>query len=440
MSDVLPSGTDIQIAVDSSFSTVVADLAESYCSSKYFAMETLPYGADLYARVRHKHPETGTGNWSSTITFRLVVPSGIIGVCFNNNGASSSFSRIDALGNNVTNFNHLEHEMYTGVTQVTVDASRDPVTLTKFPLFYIKTAVSGPVGTYAAGKKCWWISRTWFPGARPAAAFKRSTEKDANGKYIIAPFCYIGTVLAKTVLINNVTTMGSQGGSTVAVGNPPKTCRAWISNRNNEAAGIAGFRMFDIWDLALMRILLVIQKCTADMQSAFLTNTSLSPKAGTTSSYAFFNNTSVGYVNDLWACYWCITALYYAVNKVVNLISPMDGTTPISFGDAEVSRHTLPNSGWLWDVMDCPFTLGDDTHDLMELFLPKTVGGTSSSAFADFAAVFDKNVWLEDYICTLGSSYDRPYSWTNSYAGLFCQGVYEYSNITSDIATRIAKS
>ena len=440
MSDVLPSGTDIQIAVDSSFSTVVADLAESYCSSKYFAMETLPYGADLYARVRHKHPETGTGNWSSTITFRLVVPSGIIGVCFNNNGASSSFSRIDALGNNVTNFNHLEHEMYTGVTQVTVDASRDPVTLTKFPLFYIKTAVSGPVGTYAAGKKCWWISRTWFPGAHPAAAFKRSTEKDANGKYIIAPYCYIGSMMAKKVSIGSVTTMGSQGSTTVAVSQSPSTFRNWINNRNNAAAGIAGFRMFDIWDLALMRVLLVILKCTGNMQAAFLTNTSLSPLAGTTSSYAFFNNTSIGYVNDLWACYWCVTDLYSAPSNVVNLKSPMDRTTPISFGSENVSRYTLPASGWLQDVMDCPFVLGDDTHDLMELFLPKTVSGTVSQAYYDYAAIFDKGVYSEDYICTLGSPYDRYGYWANSYAGLFCQCTNEYSTITSDVGTRIAKS
>lgn len=34
--------------------------------------------------------------------------------------------------------------------------------------------------------------------------------------------------------------------------------------------------------------------------------------------------------------------------------------------------------------MDCPFVIGDDTHDLMEIFLPKTLVATEAQAtFAD---------------------------------------------------------
>ena len=84
---------------------------------------------------------------------------------------------------------------------------------------------------------------------------------------------------------------------------------------------------------------------------------------------------------------------------------------------------------------------GDDTHDLMELFLPKSVTGTqANSAFNDVVTQFDKGVWSEDYVCTHGSPYDRAGYWTNSYSGLFCQCTNEYSTITSDLATRMAKS
>ena len=193
--------------------------------------------------------------------------------------------------------------------------------------------------------------------------------------------------------------------------------------------------------MILCPILFAIKHCSGDSQGALLTNTSLSPLAGVTSSYLFFNNTSIGYINDIWACYWCITDRYKVVSNRVQLTSPMDETVVIGFGDATADRYTVPGGGWLKDVLDCPMVIGDDTHDLMELFLPKSVTGTqANSAFNDVVTQFDKGVWSEDYVCTHGSPYDRAGYWTNSYSGLFCQCTNEYSTITSDVATRIAKS
>src|SRR5574344_886770 len=94
----LPNGTDIQIATDSNFSNFVISQHAEYCISKDIQSDALPYGVNLYARVRHRHPDTGISNWSSTSAFRIVVPASIIGVCLDDSTTIGTFYWIDALG------------------------------------------------------------------------------------------------------------------------------------------------------------------------------------------------------------------------------------------------------------------------------------------------------------------------------------------------------
>ena len=232
MAKVLPTGTDIQIATDAAFQSVVIDDEGTYRVTKGFTRGDLPYGVNLYARVRHTHPQAGTTYWSPTITFKVITPASVIGVCLDNTDTTKRgvFYWIDAAGNKVDSFDFRSHPTYAGMSMTTLDADRAPVTMTKIPLFYIKTAASGPVGTFAAGKKCWWISDLQDTGYRPAACFKRSTVTDANGKKVIAPYCYVGTYLGQQETVAGKNCIGSKKGQTV-VSLPKVTADQYIANR-----------------------------------------------------------------------------------------------------------------------------------------------------------------------------------------------------------------
>ena len=387
-----PTGTDLQISTDPSFTKIVNTDDGTYRTSQRFEKDALPYGQTLYARVRHKSAETGDSNWSDTVTFNIVVPAQIIGVCMDNSNSSTkgTFYWIDALGNQLSSFDWQSHPCYANISMVTVDDSRAPVTLTRFPLTYVKTAASGPAGSFANGKKCWWISDLPYTGFHPAACFKRTTSKQ-DGKYVISDYCYMGTFLGHQESAGGKTVIGSKRGQTVLASQTKATFKTYITNRNNTSAGITGFRMFDIWDLGLLRTLALVAKANSDTQSQWGDNSAGTsyPKTGSTNARMVFkgshSNPEIS-IEDLWRCYWYHADLITIDSGRVTLTSPMDLSSSLSFGSASASRYTQPtSSGWIRDVLDCPFTIGDDEHDLMELFLPKTVvSSENQGTFSDY--------------------------------------------------------
>jgi hypothetical protein len=412
MAEVTPTGTDIQISTDSAFSTIVLNDSGPYRAVRAFSKGELPYGVSLFARVRHKHPYTGNTPWSASLQFLVIVPANIIGVCLDNTGVKGVFYWIDALGNKLETFNWADHPTYKGISMATVDDARSPVTLTKFPLFYVKTAASGPVNTFSNGKKCWWISDLLDTGFRPASCFKRSSATDAKGKRVISPYCYMGTYMGHQETVGGVACIGSKKTQTVVTGQSKATFKTYITNRNNAVAGISGFRMFDIWDLSALRMLLLIANAHSDSQTKWGDNTATAaPKTGATSARAVFQGSQAAPVvsmEDLWKCYYSYVDLISTNNGVVTLTSPMDLVSSLSFGSAEVTRYTQSiTSGWLRDVLDCPFVLGDDTHDLMELFLPKTA--VASEAQGTFCDQFFMNDAVADVFCSGSFNYLETY-------------------------------
>ena len=391
MAEVTPTGTDLQISTDSAFNTIVLNETGPYMTARAFASGALPYGVDLYARVRHNHPYTGVTNWSLSTCFKIIIPANIIGVCLDNSGTNGVFYWIDALGNKLTTFDWTKHPVFAGISMAVVDDARSPVTMTKIPLFYVRTATSGPVGTFADGKKCWWLSDLKAFGYRPAPCFKRSTSKGSDGKYLVSPFCYIGTFLGHIETVGGVTCLGSKRSQTAAVGQTKANLKTYVANRNNVSAGMTGFRMFDIWDLSAIRLLLLIAKGSSNSQASWGDNSTpvISPKTGSTNARAVFKGTQTDpqiSLEDLWRCFWYHADLAaVSATGVVSLISPQDLSTAVSFGNIEAVRYTQPTgSGWIREILDCPMMIGDDTHDLMELFLPKTVTSIESQAtFSD---------------------------------------------------------
>ena len=421
--------SDIQVATNSDFSTLLVNETLPYRTARTFSKTDLPYGANLYARVRHNHPDTGTSNWSGVSTFSIISPATVIGVCLDNTDPKKKgiFSWIDNLGNQIQSFDFTKHPIFANISMVTADADRSPVTLTKIPLFYVRTATSGPAGTFAAGKKCWWISDQALADFRPAAAFKRTTQKDANNKYVISPFCYIGTFVGHTETVGGVSCIGSKRGQTVTVNATKSAFRTLITNRNNVSAGVSGFRMFDVWDLGVLRILLLIAKANSDFQTVWGDNVGAtwpqSFKSGATNAKAVLKGTMAAPTvsfEDLWRGYWYHADLLSISSGLIDLVNPMDSTTAINFGSAPVASRTTPTSGgWIRDVLDCPFTIGDDVHDMQELFFPKTVVGSEAlSSFPDYHYY----IWASygyPSITSIGVGGSSWYTTTPSISGLF---------------------
>lgn len=385
--EIFATGTDLQIATDILFNTVVNTDDGTYRVTDHLEPGSLPYGVTLWARARHVSEETGAGPWSDVVRFQIETPASIIGVCLDQTDANTrgTFTWIDVLGNPVEEFNYQDHPTYKNITMVTTDSGRAPVTLTRFPKFYIKTAASGPAGTYADGKKCWWISDLPEEGFRPAACFKRSTTK-VEGKYQVSDYCYMGTYLGHTEEVEDKTCLGSKVGQTVAASTTKANFKTWITNRNDSAAGETGYRMFDIWDLSALRLLALIGHANANTQSAWGDNGSAAtyPKTGSTQARLVFQGTQSApttSIEDLWRCYWYHVDAILVDNGKITLTSPMDLSSALSFGSAGAERYTQPTtSGWVSDILDCPVVIGDDTHDLMELFLPKAVTTNESAA------------------------------------------------------------
>ena len=154
----------------------------------------------------------------------------------------------------------------------------------------------------------------------------------------------------------------------------------------------SGFRMFDIWDLGALQFLSLIAKASADSQTVWSDNsitTVSSPTTGEANAKIITKGTAAApavWVDDLWQSQsYLIGKLEFPTHDSMTLTSP-DTNNAVSFGTADTSSYTPPvnTSGWIRDVLDCPFVIGDDTHDLMEIFLPKTLVATEAQAtFAD---------------------------------------------------------
>ena len=424
-----PSNTTVQVSTDPAFGTLVLNEETEYKTSRAFTKGELPYGVNLYARINHKHPETGTSNWSTTVQFKIVIPYSAIGVCLDNSNSSvkGTFYWIDELGNRLTSFDWTSHPCWNKITMSTEDASRAPVTMTVFPTTYVKTATSGPSGTFANGKKCWWIADQPAPGFRPCLTFKRSTSRGADGKYLISENVKLGTFLCHQESAGGRTVLGSKRGQTVLASTTKANFKSYIQARNNVSAGQSGWRMFDIYDMGLLRLLCLIAKANSDSQTQWGDNSAGTsyPKTGSTNARMVFKGTHSSptvSIEDLWRCYWYHADLITITSGRVDLTSPMNLTSALSFSGSTSQRTQPTSSGWIRDVLQCQFTVGDDVHDLMELFLPgQVVSAENQGTFSDYHEFDDRPAGLAYSIFCGGSVVEASGYGRTSDAGLYFQ-------------------
>lgn len=344
-----------------------------------------------------------------TRTFTTAPSANIIGIClYSTGGGSGIFKNIDANGNFITGFNYTTHPTYNLLSQVSIDSS----IMTQVSTIYIKTATSGPTGSDSYGKKCWWISDVAYPGFVPAPAFKRDG--------VVKNTIWWGTYLGNVETVRTKSCLGSKYNKTVAASRTKSSFKTLISNRNS--GSITGFRMFDIWDFSLLKLLLLIYGGGSNSQTIWGDNTSHTtyPKTGKTGSNGL-------YMCDLWATYLSIIdGINLNTNGYITLTNPFDQSTITTDINANCS-------GWIVDVCSGAFDINGETHDLLELFIPDSTSTNSTdTTFPDYCTIYGNST----YNWVSGGRWD---DWEN--AGLFCfdNSYWDLVGYTN-IGCRIAKS
>ena len=236
-----PTTTDIQIATDTSFNTLSINETKPYCTTRTFTPEELPHGVDLYMRVRHHTDDASMDtSWSDTRYFQIEPDAEIIGICMDNSDTTKKpvWNWIDKDGNRVDSFNYQEYPIYKNVEMVRFSDTpgRGGWQYLKIPRVYVKTMVSGPINTFAAGKKCWWISNRPVDDFYIHPAFCRN---DDNGYTTnICEYVYFQQMPSSTT-----------GGGFASPGDD--------------------FRVFDIYDFGLIRLLITIANTGSDDSLTF---------------------------------------------------------------------------------------------------------------------------------------------------------------------------
>lgn len=205
----------------------------------------------------------------------------IIGVAhFPGTNSLNNFRHINEHGNFLVGFKYYTSPIYR-------EKMRDVVIgedhMKEIDTLYIKTAQSGPAGTDSEGKKCWWISPDPAPGFRPMLAFKRDG--------VIKPYVYLGKYMGYYSLPEVQPTTGYSRSTYVS-----------SINTYKNSGEVSGFRMMDIYDLGLLRTLLLVFGANADVRTTWGDNISniVKPENGATGARAFG-------IYDLWRSYhYCI--------------------------------------------------------------------------------------------------------------------------------------
>ena len=407
----MATSTTVQIARDSGFEQLVytKELEEGIKSVDIdYKEDNVPYGVQLHTRLRYNNDDGGCSNdghseWSTTVKFQLKIPYQVIGVCID--PGSKTVYWIDEVGNQLPgSFDYTEHPIYQAITMVTEDASRSPVTMTQIPLFYIRTSANGLAGSFSNGKPSWWISDMPVAGFHPHPAFKRSSDGT------LSPNIKIATYMGHSESVGGRSCVGSIKGRTVYVGTTKSTMMSMCTNRNDSSAGQSGWRSYDIYDHAVLQILGLIAKGSTDTQRSYGDSSgSSSPATGSTTGRLVFSGTisePTVWLDDMWRCYWTHVDRISLASNLYAIRSPIDNSD-ISLS---TSYRRPTSSGWVDTVWDGQFILGADTHDLMELFLPKSTAGSESlAAFKDYY----------EYTNNCGDMKVGGYWGSGSQAGLF---------------------
>ncbi|WP_028500630.1 hypothetical protein [Microvirgula aerodenitrificans] len=204
-----------------------------------------------FLRVRHQGAARGWSDWSNEIRITTKTQfANVIGIVLaQTGGGAGTWRRIDENGNDrVTDASFFNtHPIYGAISSVTIDGQA----MVRIPAFYVKagTLAAGPY----AGRRFWSISDQPLPGYTLHPAFMVDGAP-------VAQF-WVGKYQGTT----DGTKLGSVAGVAPAVDLASLTLKARAVARNT--GGVTGFGLWNIYQLAAIQLLALIEMGGADSQS-----------------------------------------------------------------------------------------------------------------------------------------------------------------------------
>jgi len=332
----------------------------------------------------------------------LTEPVGVVLV--QNGGGAGVWDRVDLNGEPISTpvgYFSSRPEYQLNVTDID---SQSMVNINKF--HYARMSLTA--GPYA-GKQAWFINKTPFNGSEVHPAFLNNVGAEIDTFW----------VGAYEAFADGSTKAGSQNNKPPLVSIDFPTMVSRCSARN--ASGITGFRLIDIYQLAAIQYLALIEMGAPDSQTILGRGNCDSPIGSAFNTG--YTNAIWRAIHELWGNVWCMVQGIENRNGVLWIWNKNGSQSWVNTG------VTLPNSGWVVNMAD---TAGSG-FDLKALFIPSTT--TSSMGQGSWSDSFSIVKDGTTKVCYHGGSW-----YSGSRYGLFGLHLSNPSSIShTDIGGRLAK-
>ena len=321
-----------------------------------------------YVRCRHESGEHGLSEWSAESSFTTVevfaTAYGVAVVSRNN------IMHIDARGNVIrpTKTDFDAHAAWGGIEDVVADGQD----MVKIPKFYIKRG-TGPVGSDAEGKECWWISDKPYPGFKLHPSFRLgSIELD---------YFLIGKYTACTTDAN--TKAGSLPGQApikTSLGSVPND---WDVMKTLARARGNGWHAWDLQELGAIQYLFLIEYASFDAQGLISTGN----KTGKYPHTGFqTGSTDVIYrgIHELWGTTWSkVDGIETDANSVISLFSEDGNREFVSTGIVMKNPGSYPTTFHKGGLFDSVFIRDEGVQSTANAIAPdaQVVSGSATGSY-----------------------------------------------------------
>jgi len=207
-----------------------------------------------------------------------------------------------------------------------------------------KTLSSGPY----AGKEAWFVNKTAFTNSAVHPAFLNTSGNEID-KF------YVG---AYEAFDDGGTKAGSQNNKPPLVSIDFPTMVSRCSARNT--GGVTGFRLIDIYQIAAIQYLALVEMGAPDSQTILGRGNVDSPIGSAMNTG--YTNAIWRALHELWGNVWCMVQGIENRDGVLWIWNKNGSQSWVNTG------VTLPNSGWVVNMAD---TAGSG-FDLKALFIPST--------------------------------------------------------------------
>ena len=319
-------------------------------------------------------------------------------------GGAGVWDRVDLNGNPIMvppGYFSSRPEYQLNVTNID---SQSMVNIDKFH-YLRKTLSSGPY----TGKEAWFVNKTAFTGSAVHPAFLNTSGQEINTFY----------VGAYEAFADGTTKAGSQNNKPPLVSIDFPTMVARCEARNT--GGITGFSLINIYQLAAIQYLALVEMGAPDSQAILgRGNCDSNPGSAFNTGYT---NAIWRAIHELWGNVWCMVQGIENRGGVLWIWNKNGSQSWVNTG------VTLPGSGWVVDMAD---TAGSG-FDLKALFIPSTT--TSSMGQGSWGDYFYITKDGTTKVCYHGGCWDY-----GSYCGLFGLNLLRFSSYSSTFAGgRLAK-